>query len=193
MSGCNLKIDGTKKSRRIGCVIPRYNLQCGITQPNLRHFWHICIFHSLLMTYPQQHACPLTTTSTRRKGYMHTRAIRMTRLRADSIDKMSAWVSTWKTDWDSIFDSETCLNYQFLNIFLVWGMSSQNSSDFWSGNSSQILSIELGPRWYTAKLTPCTRWTGLRHLKVQLHFCRWCRDVDAYWQLPIYKVSPLVW
>ena len=32
------------------------------------------------MTYPQQHACPLTTPSTMRKGYLHTRAIRMTTL-----------------------------------------------------------------------------------------------------------------
>ena len=35
------------------------------------------------------------------------------------------------------FDSETCLNYPFLNIFLVWGISSQNSGDFSSQNSSQ--------------------------------------------------------
>ena len=28
------------------------------------------------------------------------------------------------------FDSETCLNDPFLNIFLVWGILSQNSSDF---------------------------------------------------------------
>ena len=33
-----------------------------------------------------------------------------------------------------------------LNIFVVWGISSQNSSYFSSQNSSQILSIELGPR-----------------------------------------------
>ena len=30
------------KSWRIGCVISHYNLQCGITQPILRPFWHIC-------------------------------------------------------------------------------------------------------------------------------------------------------
>ena len=32
-----------KKSRRIGCVIPYCKLQCGITQPTLRLFLHICI------------------------------------------------------------------------------------------------------------------------------------------------------
>ena len=37
------------------------------------------------------------------------------------------------------FDSETY--YTILNIFLVWGISSQNSSDF----SSQNFSIELVP------------------------------------------------
>ena len=31
-----------QKSQRIGCVIPRCKLQCGITQPILRLFWHIC-------------------------------------------------------------------------------------------------------------------------------------------------------
>ena len=33
------------KSRRIGCVIPRCKLQCGITQPNLRLF-DICVLRS---------------------------------------------------------------------------------------------------------------------------------------------------
>ena len=32
-----------QKSRRIGCVIPSCNLQCGITQPILRLCWLICI------------------------------------------------------------------------------------------------------------------------------------------------------
>ena len=31
-----------QKSQRIGCVIPRCKLQCGITQPILRLFLHIC-------------------------------------------------------------------------------------------------------------------------------------------------------
>ena len=31
-----------QKIRRIGCVILRCKLQCGITQPILRLFWHIC-------------------------------------------------------------------------------------------------------------------------------------------------------
>ena len=31
-----------QKSRRIGCVIPHCNLQCGVTQPILQLFWHIC-------------------------------------------------------------------------------------------------------------------------------------------------------
>ena len=44
------------------------------------------------------------------------------------------------------FDSETCLNYPNLNIFLVLGISSQNSSDLSSQNSSQNFSIELGSR-----------------------------------------------
>ena len=44
------------------------------------------------------------------------------------------------------FDYATCLNYPFFNIFLVWGISSQNSSDFSSQNSSQNFSIELGSR-----------------------------------------------
>ena len=35
------------------------------------------------------------------------------------------------------FDSETCLNYPFLKIFLVKGISSQNSSGFSSRNSSR--------------------------------------------------------
>ena len=36
------------------------------------------------------------------------------------------------------FDSdETCLNYPFLNIFLLWGNSRQNSSGFSSRNSSK--------------------------------------------------------
>ena len=35
------------------------------------------------------------------------------------------------------FDSATCLNYPFLNIFLVQGILSQNSRDFSSQNSSQ--------------------------------------------------------
>ena len=35
------------------------------------------------------------------------------------------------------FDSETCLKYPFLNIFLVLRISSQNSSGFSSRNSSQ--------------------------------------------------------
>ena len=34
-----------KKSWRIGCVIPRCNLQCGITQPILQIFWLFCIWH----------------------------------------------------------------------------------------------------------------------------------------------------
>ena len=34
------------------------------------------------------------------------------------------------------FDSARCLNYPFLNIFLVLGISSQNSSDFSSQTSS---------------------------------------------------------
>ena len=37
------------------------------------------------------------------------------------------------------FDSETCLNYPFLNIFLVQGISSQNSSGFYSRNQSRKL------------------------------------------------------
>ena len=44
------------------------------------------------------------------------------------------------------FDSVTCLNYPFLNIFLVCGISSQISSDYSSQNSRQTFSIELGPR-----------------------------------------------
>ena len=44
------------------------------------------------------------------------------------------------------FASETCLNYPFLNIVLVWGISSQNSSDFSSQNSSQNVSIESRPQ-----------------------------------------------
>ena len=38
--------------------------------------------------------------------------------------------------------SETSLNYPILNVLLVLGMSSQNSSGF----SSHFFSIELGPR-----------------------------------------------
>ena len=37
-SGCQI----CQKSWRIGCAIPCCKLQCGITQPILRLFWHIC-------------------------------------------------------------------------------------------------------------------------------------------------------
>ena len=43
------------------------------------------------------------------------------------------------------FDSETCLNYQFLNIFLLEGISSQNSSHFEAETQAKIVSIELPP------------------------------------------------
>ena len=47
------------------------------------------------------------------------------------------------------FDSEK--DYPFLNIFLVEGISSQNSSGFSSQNSSQNCAIELFPRLNVAE------------------------------------------
>ena len=41
----------SQKSQRIGWVIPRHNLQCGITQPILRLFWHICTYISGLFYF----------------------------------------------------------------------------------------------------------------------------------------------
>ena len=43
------------------------------------------------------------------------------------------------------FDSETCLNYPFLSILLVCGITRKNSSCFSSQNSSYNFSIELVP------------------------------------------------
>ena len=37
-----LPLQRIRGSWGIGCVIPRWNLQCGITQPILQRFWHIC-------------------------------------------------------------------------------------------------------------------------------------------------------
>ena len=42
MEGNSCSRQMCQKSRRIGCVISRCNLQCRITQPIIRLFWHIC-------------------------------------------------------------------------------------------------------------------------------------------------------